>query len=698
MVSLCLSIPAVHAINNPGMSTLDSIKAQLPLLTTAADSVRALYDIFDLAPSENYRQVLTTLFQVARRAGDQEAELDAARRFTASFLSSDSVSKVIETTLLELPYSRERDETILFIKVQHSMFKASSLSQEEKIKKITELIADDNDYEEGVGSHDQLEHIHKLYTLIIYLSDGFSSNILPEYIDKLGKMLTGIKLYALRNQFYTQAANTYSNIGDAGKSIAADRNLLAIIDQLETEALARGRKFASYDRHRYTCYRRMLGNFKALSQDEINDINSKIEAIAKKSKRMGNYIAKDDLLHSYYYMATGQYDKAIVAIKKQLKLHNSIGRRLRLLNLLISAAKTSGDNNTHIQAMHDYNSMLEEYNKENAAQKYRELQIKYDVHQLKADKAKLEIEKRDKEIKSAYRVMIIITIGLVLVSILLIMLYRSYRKTKDLSVKLAATVDNLEKERDSLKKMQAELVTAYERAETSNRAKDEFLHSMSHELRTPLNAILGFSREIIRRLPGGYPAEKISRSCGIMVKNGEQLEKIIDDMLYLSSTENDYHTDLTTETATAWRIMTESAAAINGQVANGVIFNVKESEDAYTEVNTDVKSANRVLINLLNNAVKFTHKGYVELSCEVDREAKLLKFIVTDTGCGVPLDKRETIFERFTKLDTFNSGVGLGLFISQQIAGKLGGKVYLDSSCCDPECETGSRFVFALPL
>ncbi len=690
------SLGSIYATDNT--SQLDSAKTRLSQLTTAADSVKTLYDIYDLSPTDSHRQILRTLFHVARRAGNEKVQLDAARRFATSYLSTDSISNRIESMLLELPQSRERDETVLFMKVQRAIMKATTLSQEERLQKIAQLIAEDNalEKENEENSHNDLENIRKLYTLVIYLTNEFNSSILPEYIDRLGEMMKGIKIYALRNQFYTQAANTYSAIGEHSKAIEADRHLLEVIETLEKSRQAEGRKFASYDRFRYICYRRMLGNYEALSKNEIEDLYSKLEALAERDKSLAYIFAKDDLTQAYYNMATGNYDKAITAIKKQLTLQNSMGRRLRLLDMLRKAARTSGDQETLLQALRDYNSMLEKYNQENAAQKYRELQIKYEVHQLKADNDMLELEKRDSHLKFAHRIMWIVIVSLVIVIILLVVLFRYYRRAHLLSIKLSNTVENLERERDSLKRMQADLIKARNKAEASNRAKDEFLHSMSHEIRTPLNAILGFSQQIVRKLPEESRI-KMDKYCDIIARNAGQLEKIIDDVLYLSSLDP-HQLDLKVEPVTALRIMEEASAGISDKISPEVEFKIITTEDADTEIRTDLKSANQVLSNILNNAAKFTHDGSIELQCTVDMDAKRLSFIVTDTGCGIPSEKKDEIFERFSKLNPFSPGVGLGLFISKQTAETLGGTLYLDTTYPAEAGKTGARFVFTLPI
>ena len=118
-----------------------------------------------------------------------------------------------------------------------------------------------------------------------------------------------------------------------------------------------------------------------------------------------------------------------------------------------------------------------------------------------------------------------------------------------------------------------------------------------------------------------------------------------------------------------------------------------ESEDFV--LNTDKLRLQQVLINLIGNAAKFTTDGFIELAYTVDKAKGLVRFTVTDTGCGIPAEKQDTIFERFEKLNEHVQGTGLGLSICRIIAERFEGEVTLDKKYAD-----GARFIFthALPL
>ena len=101
----------------------------------------------------------------------------------------------------------------------------------------------------------------------------------------------------------------------------------------------------------------------------------------------------------------------------------------------------------------------------------------------------------------------------------------------------------------------------------------------------------------------------------------------------------------------------------------------------------------QILINLLSNANKFTTEGQITLEFRIDEKKQFVEFSVTDTGCGIPLEKQEKVFERFEKLNEYAQGTGLGLAICRITVEKLGGKIGVDK-----EYKAGTRFVFTHPV
>ena len=136
----------------------------------------------------------------------------------------------------------------------------------------------------------------------------------------------------------------------------------------------------------------------------------------------------------------------------------------------------------------------------------------------------------------------------------------------------------------------------------------------------------------------------------------------------------------------------KSMSEMEHRLAPGVHLSFVPASDSFV-LNTDPYRVQQLLVNLLINAAKFTKEGEIVLSFEIDNEKQEVCLAVTDTGCGIPLNKQNRIFERFEKLDEFAQGTGLGLPICRIIADRLGGRLFIDSSY-----ENGARFVFIHPM
>lgn len=233
-----------------------------------------------------------------------------------------------------------------------------------------------------------------------------------------------------------------------------------------------------------------------------------------------------------------------------------------------------------------------------------------------------------------------------------------------------------------------ELLVAKEKAEESNRLKTAFLANMSHEIRTPLNAIVGFSSVLVS--DDSSPAEK-SQYCDIIQKNSDLLLHLINDILDISRMESGRIKFVWEECDVVELCQTALSTAEYGR-RTSALFQF-ETPVASLIITTDAQRLKQVLINLLSNAAKFTPSGSIKLALSINRQHDQLEFSVSDTGCGIPPDKCDRVFERFEKLNEYSQGTGLGLAISRLIVENLGGKIWVDKNYTG-----GARFVFTHPL
>ena len=242
--------------------------------------------------------------------------------------------------------------------------------------------------------------------------------------------------------------------------------------------------------------------------------------------------------------------------------------------------------------------------------------------------------------------------------------------------------------KDELEVSEGALREAKERAEESSRLKSAFLANMSHEIRTPLNAIVGFSDVLSA---GGASEEEQRGYFEIIRTNSDLLLRLINDILDVSRLEAD-RVILSLESCNVVQICQQVVASV-AQARRSTNQFLFECEREVVEMRTDVQRLQQVVINLLSNADKFTKEGTITLKLELDTAGNVAVFSVTDTGCGIPLDKQKRVFERFEKLNEYVQGTGLGLSICKLTVEKWGGEIWIDPAYTD-----GARFVFTHPM
>lgn len=235
------------------------------------------------------------------------------------------------------------------------------------------------------------------------------------------------------------------------------------------------------------------------------------------------------------------------------------------------------------------------------------------------------------------------------------------------------------------KRQEEMLIAARERAAEADKLKMAFLANMSHEIRTPLNAIVGFSNLLAKTVD----ADKKQRFINIINKNNQMLLKLIGDVLDMAKVESNT-LDFNFRPTDLNHLIQEVDSTMRIKLSNDVMLNyVLGAPDCI--IDTDPDRLNQVLMNLLNNAAKFTTKGSITFGYELRDDE--IYFYVRDTGIGIPDKDAERLFSRFTKLNNFIPGTGLGLSISKSIVEMLGGSIGVKSAGHN----RGSIFWFTIP-
>ncbi len=229
-----------------------------------------------------------------------------------------------------------------------------------------------------------------------------------------------------------------------------------------------------------------------------------------------------------------------------------------------------------------------------------------------------------------------------------------------------------------------------------DKLKSSFLANMSHELRTPLNSILGFADVMLEELDGPL-TPNMDNDLKLIQKNGQHLLHLINDVLDMAKIESG-KLNLIIEKFNLHEIM-EEVTSITSSLANekNLILSINDDSDRDLEVNADRTRLRQVMINLVNNAMKFTDKG--KIAIHVTREGNSVLISVQDTGIGIEPSHLEAIFQEFTQVDSSTTrkagGTGLGLPISRRLIEMHGGRLWAESTGVEGE---GATFYVFLPI
>jgi signal transduction histidine kinase len=257
----------------------------------------------------------------------------------------------------------------------------------------------------------------------------------------------------------------------------------------------------------------------------------------------------------------------------------------------------------------------------------------------------------------------------------------------------ALATRRIEREMAERRKAESDALQAKEAAEAANRAKTDFLARMSHELRTPLNSVIGFSNVLLKNR-GGNLREQDSMLLTRIHDNGLQLLQLIDDLLDLSRIEAGKQRLSLSEVSLA-TVVREAVLQLEERASSRDLLLRTDLPPRVAPIQGDARKLRQVLLNLIGNAIKFTDAGTITVRVEVDDQDVPTRFMVSDTGIGIPESQQTVIFGPFERgvhiRGSGREGTGLGLAIARSMCEVMGYELTVDS-----EVGRGSTFTVVM--
>ena len=439
-----------------------------------------------------------------------------------------------------------------------------------------------------------------------------------------------------------------------GQCIDLHRKWLAMDDRFE-------RPHRDTTGYMMRAYAKMVYLRDLISRDKLNEYYQKCIGLAR---------ARGDMAEIYstsarYYQCTGDYERAVAYIDSTITAYKSKGIKADLAPIYATQSylyEKMGDYKNALKAVRTTNNIRFNERVEEAQSSLAEMQTLFEVGRLEFEKSRLTGRIR----------FIALLAGGILVLLLI-----------GWSVYQYVMVRQLKQIRRQLTDANEEITRQSRRAMESEKMKTAFINSMCHEIRTPLNAINGFSDLL---LEGDHDHDTRREFREQIWASTTALTTLLENMLELSRLVSSEEPLPLAETdlglLCAERLQIQRELSQNPSVE----YILKGGGRGTCVIPTNETYMTRVIDNLLQNAAKFTATGSITVCCEKDDRERRFHILVADTGIGIVPDKQEWVFDRFTKVDSFKPGSGIGLYLCRLIVTRLGGAIRVcpdyRAGCC----------------
>lgn len=653
-----LSFISFSVIGQTPEETASKLRERLTQSKTPADSIRVLYDVFDVLPQKSRIETGQQIYEIAKRTKNTQTQLDILRRIAAGF-DDDKTLGIIEKEANRIMPSPEQKETAMFIKLRKISARARKLSEKDRQKEIVKILH----VYESTKSKDELHHLLDLYTLVEFMRNDATGDMLKEYVDRMIEIInsSNITLLPLKNLVLAEAASIYSDAEDYEKAIATNKKVLENIEELEKSYKEKGRQYRNFDLSKYVVYRRMLRNAKGLKPGEAENYYQMSMQLAERNREVQEDIEASPRIKAYYYMAVDDYNSAIPVLKNLLAQNSRLAHYKQYLEMLILASEKTGDNKTRIEALEKYSSLLGQLNELEAAQKSRELEIKYDLEDLKERNKDLAQENEQKEIESERSIMTFVTVAFVIILIAFIFLMINWGRYKKNTSRLGRVVDNIHRERYRLRNsLYADYAEEYDPL-----AQDEDFEQYHWEKR------LKQSGE--------------SRGDATIFMT----ESIINDLLFIAATGHaNIKKHITDSSVDSILRQAESKARENNPDVSKI--RVKYPENDFN-VHTDAQCLVSILSHMFDVAHKNMADSVMNLECRNPHEG-YMDFVITVEGKGAASSNDPQIFYDMPFSEILLNHRSSALFLCRMMALLMQCELIADMNFTE-----GTRYYFRVP-
>lgn len=664
-------------------TTKDSLSTSLKSASSTEEKLEILTNLMDISRQEEQVAYAKELYKEALANNDdyyKEIALTEILRFYVNNDIKDSTNVYMEEAKQELK-GKARDFLVTYMQTIVDV-RIVFYTEGEERKKLIEQ------YRLKLETDKKLSALEKM-SINYLLGMAYSNRVEPGRENELQEMVSERfrEVIALSENMplrysYLFRLNSFSILtlypqDDSEKVKYAIRYLDMQKEYAETKEMKK-RPYVT-KRHLLNAYSSLALSAKTLGKDIATSyyqhfmaLNSQYPEAAAFSPEYERYFTSLN-----FYRLIDEYPKAIKYCDSVIHYFRNSGLKIDLSEHVVSTLKDKIDmlDSLHLYkeafyAHKEYAALLDSARLKNINDKLEDLEIQKRVDELVIEKKALEIDLQ----KSRNQLYMFLSLFILAISSAVFVAFRLWK------------INSLYKKLQESNRL---VILASEKAQESEKMKNAFIKNMCHEVRTPLNAINGFAELIATEDNTLEEKQEFSK---IIFENCNHITSMMNSVLEIAQLDSNKD-DLPLSGVNIHLLCSCEMEQIKRLYGKPDIEYRLEGNREKDLAFTNQSHFSLILSHLLNNANKFTEKGNITLSYEPEEEQNRMVVSITDTGCGISPDKREWIFERFTKADDFVPGSGLGLYLCRQIAHRLKGNIYVD-----PDYTTGLRIILTIPL